>query len=128
MDLDIAIRFIIASRPEHQIYDAFNKEPLFSTTRRLVEDEGYDTTVDIERYLREKFKDIYSRNRDIMPDVKSPWSLKGDIQILVWRASGQFIYAAMLIKFVDSDTDLRTPEEKLDIILKPHAGLSVFTT
>ena len=51
--------------------------------------------------------------------MSSPWPLKDDLQMLVWRASGQFIYAVTVIKFVDSDTDLRTPEEKLDIILKP---------
>jgi len=118
LDPDIAIRFIIASRPEHQICDMFNKEPLFSRTRRLVLDEAYDAAADIERYLRDKFEDIHSRNRDIMP-VKSPWPLKDDLEMLVWRASGQFIYAATVIKFVDSDTDFRTPGEKLNIILNP---------
>ena len=117
MDPSVTIRFIIASRPEHQICDMFNKEPLFSKTRRLVLDEGYDTAADIERYLRDKFEEIYSSNRDIMPDVKSPWPLKDHLQTLVWRASGQFIYAATAIKFVDSDTDFHTPEEKLNIIL-----------
>ena len=119
LDPDVAIRFIIASRPEHQICDMFNEEPLFSRIRRLVLDEGYNTAADVERYLREKFEDIHSRNRDIMPDVKSPWPLEYDLRQLVWRASGQFIYAATVIKFVNSDTDFRTPEEKLDIILKP---------
>ena len=117
MDPNVAIRFIIASRPEHQICDMFNKEPLFSRARRLVLDEAYNAAADIERYLRDKFEEIYSRNRDIMPDIKSPWPLKYDLQTLVRRASGQFIYAATVIKFVDSDTDFRTPEEKLNIIL-----------
>ena len=118
MDLGVAIRFIIASRPEHQICDTFNKQPLFAKTRRLVLDEGYDTTADIERYLREKFEDIHSRNRNIMPDVKSPWPSEEDLETLLWRASGQFIYAATVIKFVDFDADFRTPEDKLNIILK----------
>ena len=113
MEPSVAIRFIIISRPEHQICDMFNKKPLFSKTRRLVLDEGYDTAVDIKRYLREKFEDIHSRNRDIMPDVRSPWPLGNDLWELVWRASGQFIYAATVIKFVDSEMDFRTPEEKL---------------
>ena len=117
LDPGIAIRFIIASRPEHQICDIFNKEPLFFRTRCLVLDEGYDTEADIERYLREKFEDIHSRNRDIMPDVRGPWPLAGHLRELVRRASGQFIYAATVIKFVDSDTDFRTPE-KLNIVLK----------
>ena len=110
MDPDIAIQFIIASRPEHQICDMFNKEPLFSRTRRLVLDEEYDTAADIEQYLRD---------RDIMPDVRSRWPLANDLRELVWRASGQFIYAATVIKFVDSDTDFHTPEERLNFILTP---------
>jgi len=119
LDPNVSIRFIIASRPEHQICDMFNKEPLFSRTRRLTLDEGYDTAADIERYLRDKFEDIHSRNRDIMPNIRSPWPSADHLCALVWRASGQFIYAATVIKFVDSDTDFRTPEEKLNIILKP---------
>jgi hypothetical protein len=119
MDSNVGIRFIIASRPEYQICDVFNEEPLFSRTRRLVLDEGYDTAADIEQYLREKFEEIHSRNRNIMPDIKSPWPLKDDLQSLVWRASGQFIYAATVIKFVGAHMDFRTPEERLEIILNP---------
>ena len=93
----------------------FNKEPLFSRTRRIVLDEGYDTAVDIERYLCEKFEDIHSRN---VEDITGPWLSADHLRELVRRASGQFIYAATVIKFVDSDTDFHTPEEKLNIILE----------
>ena len=118
-DRDIAVRFIIASRPEHQICEMFNKELLSSKTRHLVLDDGeYDTAADIERYLRENFEEIHSCNKDIMPGVKDPWPSKDDFNKLVWRASGQFIYAATVIKFISSDMDFRTPQEKLEIILK----------
>jgi len=118
-DPNFAIQFIIASRPEHQICEMFNEEPLLSKARRLVlDDEGYDTAADIERYLREKFQEIYLRNIDIMADVKSPWPSEVDLHELVRRASGQFIYASTVIKFVGSDMDLHTPREKLEIILK----------
>ena len=120
LDPDTAIRFIIASRPEHQICEMFNKEPFLSRTRRFILDEGYDTAADIERYLRDKFQEIYMRNRDIMLDVKSPWPSKDDLEGLVWRASGQFIYAATVIKFVGAHVDFRTPQERLEIIL--HHG------
>jgi hypothetical protein len=119
MDPDLAIRFIIASRPEHQICDMFNKEPLVSKTRRLILDEGYDTEADIELYFHKKFEEIYSRDRDIMPDVETPWPSRDDLQELVWRASGQFVYAATVIKFVGADKDFLTPEERLKIILHP---------
>jgi len=119
-DRDIAIRFIIASRPELQICGLFNKEPLSSKTRRLVlDDEGYDTAADIERYLRENFEEIHSFNKEIMTGVEDPWPSKHDLEELVLRASGQFIYAATVIKFVSFDMDFRTLQEKLQIILNP---------
>ena len=116
---NVPIQFIIASRPEHQICDLFNKEPLFSRTRRLMLDEGYNTDADIEWYLHKAFEEILLRNRDIMPDVRSPWPLEDHLYELVWRASGQFVYAATVIKFVGSDTDFHTPEERLNFILTP---------
>ena len=115
-DPDIAIQFIITSRPEHQICEMFNKEPLLSKTRRLVlDDQGYNTTADIKRYLREKFQEICSRN---MADVKNPWPSEYDLYKLVRRASGQFIYATTVIKFIGCDMDFNTPQEKLEIILQ----------
>jgi len=118
MDFDVVIRFIVASRPEYQICDMFNQEPLLSRTRRLVLDEAYDAAADIERYLQEKFREIHERNKDIMPNVRSPWPCVHLLAELVSRASGQFIYATTVIKFVGSDTDFRTPEQRLEIILK----------
>jgi len=117
LDPDIGIRFIIASRPEHQICDMFSRGPLFSSTRHLSMRGMIPPP--ISNGTCDKFGEIYSRNRDINSDVKSPWPLKDDLQMLVWRASGQFIYAATVIKFIDSNTDFRTPEEKLKSILKP---------
>ena len=119
MDPSVAIRFIIASRPEHQVCIMFNKEPLFSRTRRLVLDEEYDSATDIQNYLMEKFKEIHLHNGDIMSATKSPWPSERVIQSLVYRASGQFVYAATVIKFVGADTDFLTPEEGLEIILNP---------
>jgi hypothetical protein len=120
VDFDIAIRFIVASRPEYQICDMFDKEPLFSRTRRLVLDDEleYDSNADIKRYLQEKLREIHARNRDIMSNFRSPWPCVHQLDELVSRASGQFIYAATVIKFVGSDTDFRTPEHRLEIILK----------
>ena len=119
MDPSVPIRFIIASRPEHQICSLFNKKPLFSMTRCLILDDEYDSASDIERYLWDKFAEIHTRNRDTMRRVGSPWPSECDLRTLVYRASGQFIYASTVIKFVGSVTDFLTPPEKLKIILNP---------
>ena len=105
-------RDILTLIPEHQICDML--EPW---TRRLVLDEGYAT--DIKRYLDDRFEEIYSRSGDIMPDIENPWPTKDDLDWLIWKASRLFIYASTVIKFIGSDPDLRIPEERLNIILKP---------
>ena len=119
MDPSVPFRFIIASRPEHQICTVFNEEPLLSTTRRLVLDEEYDSASDIQSYLHDKFMEIHTRNRDIMCQIRSPWPSEDDLRTLVARASGQFIYAFTVIKFIGSGGDLLSPQEKLNIILHP---------
>jgi hypothetical protein len=118
-DPSVPFRFIMATRPEHQICSMFNEEPLFSTTRRLVLDEEYDSASDIQSYLHDKFMEIHIRNRDIMGQIRIPWPSEGDLGTLVARASGQFIYASTVIKFVESVGDLLSPQEKLNIILHP---------
>jgi len=118
-DATVPFRFIIASRPEHQICSAFNEEPLFSMTRRLILDEEYESASDIQRYLHDKFMEIHTRNGHIMRQIRSPWPSERDLRILVEQASGQFIYASTVIKFVGSFTDFLSPQEKLKIILNP---------
>ena len=71
-DLTVPIRFIITSRPEHQICSMFNQEPLFSTTRCLTLDDEYESASDIERYLRDKFLEIHAHNRYSAPSWESP--------------------------------------------------------
>jgi len=119
LDPSVPLRFIMASRPEHQICSTFNEEPLCSMTRRLVLDEEYDSASDIHWYLHDKFMEIYTRNRDIMRQIRSPWPSESDLCTLVARASGQFIYASTVIKFVGSVGDLLSPQEKLNTILHP---------
>ncbi|KIM44301.1 hypothetical protein M413DRAFT_38244, partial [Hebeloma cylindrosporum] len=100
-DPSVPIRFIIASRPEYQICSVFNQESLLSTTRRLVLDEEYDSASDIELYLQDELADINRCNTDVMDQVGTPGPspLEAIISTLVNRASGQFIYAATVIKY-----------------------------
>ncbi|KDR65777.1 hypothetical protein GALMADRAFT_81477, partial [Galerina marginata CBS 339.88] len=95
------LRFLIASRPEFWIRDSFNQEPLFGMTERinLSDPESGDAFNDIKKYLRDEFSEIYSNNLDVMVDVESPWPSPKIIDRLAQEASGQFIYAATILKF-----------------------------
>jgi hypothetical protein len=112
---EITIRFIIASRPEYQITQMFNKEPLLRMTHRLVLDEDYESLSDIKIYLRDGFTQI--REQSDMNCSQDPWPSDDQVEQLAWRASGQFIYAATVLKFVGSE--FCDPADHLDIILHP---------
>ena len=79
-------------------------------TRAVVLDEKFAPNVDIRRYLEDELVRIFT-NRHI-----SPLPSESDIQYLVPKASGQFIYASTAVKFIDDDNC--NPREQLDIILE----------
>jgi len=112
---EITIRFIIASRPEYQITYMFNKEPVLKMARRLVLDEDYESLSDIMMYLRDGFTQIQARSD--MNWSQDPWPSDSQLSKVAWRASGQFIYAATVLKFVGSG--FCDPVAHLDIILRP---------
>jgi hypothetical protein len=80
--------------------------------RRLVLDDKYLPDDDIRTFLVSSFQDIKRRHpsRTGLPS----WPSKEDIERLVLRSSGQFIYASTVIKFVDSHR--HWPPDRLKII------------
>ena len=109
----IPFSFILASRPEQHIREAFDGKLLSSLTTRLVLDNKYHPDVDIRTFLQSKFRDI----RDRHPScgyLPASWPLEEDVERLVQKSSGQFIYASTVIKFLDSHR--HWPPDRLDII------------
>ncbi|THU85763.1 hypothetical protein K435DRAFT_805638 [Dendrothele bispora CBS 962.96] len=110
----IPLRFLIASRPEPQIRDIFNKPKYLDITTRTELGDNYSTSRDIERYLRDSFHKI-ARTSDAMRGVPLPWPSHGVIDNLVQKASGQFIYASTLLKYVSDEYS--HPVEQLELAL-----------
>ena len=69
---------------------------------------------DIERFLKDKFDEI-RLTHPIRSDLPSSWPSSEDIETLVYRSSGQFIYASTIVKFVSSRR--HRPDHRLEIIL-----------
>ncbi|KAJ2929561.1 hypothetical protein H1R20_g7528, partial [Candolleomyces eurysporus] len=79
---DLPFRIFIASRPEWAIRTALDNDP-----------EGYLCRI----AYHIKLSDIRSRD----PRAQSPlWPTKEDIEKLVAAASGQFVYAATVVKYI----------------------------
>jgi hypothetical protein len=108
-------RVLICSRAEPNICDVFESE-LADTTHRISLDDKYEPDIDIALYLRNKFFEIvrkHRHNRGI--SLPLPWPSTKDIQTLVSKASGQFIYAATVIRYVDVRHE--RPDDRLNIVL-----------
>ena len=116
------LRFLIGSRPESHIRDSFDQESLYTVTRRVILDEKFDPGRDIEVFLQDGFAKICTKN-SILSHVEHPWPKEGIIDLLVQRSSGQFIYAATVLKFVGAD--FCSPTKQLALVLKPdHTAFS----
>ena len=111
--LPLSVHFLVASRPEQEIRDSFNVEQLLSLTTRLSLDDSYLPDDDIRLFFVDSFKALKNSHvlRSLLP---SEWPPAKDIDALVRKSSGQFIYAATVVKFVKSTR--RRPDEQLKVI------------
>ncbi|KAJ3520464.1 hypothetical protein NMY22_g12746 [Coprinellus aureogranulatus] len=104
-------RIIVASRPETWIRRFFT-ETAASRFTEIFLDNSYNPDKDIELFLKAKFAEL-SRRYNFAPLT---WPREEDIQMLVSNASGQFIYPAVVIRFIDSHG--QPPKEQLAIALR----------
>ncbi|KAK1230423.1 hypothetical protein PQX77_006489 [Marasmius sp. AFHP31] len=94
------LRFLICSRPESWLQEAFTSYPLrdLSSVTRL--DDSFKPDRDVMRYYRHHFQDILSDPKYRQVRFPNSWPSEEEYQVLVVRSCGQFIYAVTVIKFV----------------------------
>ncbi|KAJ3986253.1 hypothetical protein F5890DRAFT_1504625 [Lentinula detonsa] len=108
--------FLMCSRPEPRIRNAFNHPDFYSILDRNDLGESFESGKDIASYLRDGFSRIQQNHESFSAHVEPDWPGDGIIQQLVQRACGQFIYAATVLKYIGDYRGL--PTERLEIILK----------
>ncbi|KAF8873731.1 hypothetical protein BD779DRAFT_1651953 [Infundibulicybe gibba] len=110
----LPLLFLISSRPEPEIRYAFQSSPPSSLTL-LPLDQSLDSDSDIRNFLRKEFERI-SVKMGMLLVSQLPWPSTEDIEMLVRKSSGHFIYAATVIRFVQEDH--AHPMNQLDMILR----------
>jgi hypothetical protein len=110
----IPLIFLIASRPEYELREAFENALFQSLMRPLELNDRYKPDEDIKLYFNSMFRRIYDKQLRQGTHLPSPWLSKHDVDRLVLSASGQFIFAATVVKFIDSIH--HHPAERLKII------------
>ena len=123
---NLPIIFLIVSRPEIDLVAFFNSnEPLKETHRRLPLDNTYKPDEDIRLFFSDKFEYI-KRTHPMRLTIPISWPTKQSLETLVRQSSGQFIYAATVVRFVESNR--HQPTARLNIILgiSPPGTLNPF--
>ncbi len=121
---DIQLRVFITSRPETPIRLGFRAMPGI-VYRDLVLHDVCRTIIDrdISIFLRHMFGEIKVEFEDLSED----WPGDEKINSLVKKASGLFIYAATVCRFIKDDEE-RSPQELLNLVTKdsreqPHSEM-----
>ncbi|KDR73205.1 hypothetical protein GALMADRAFT_724755 [Galerina marginata CBS 339.88] len=112
--LPVTLQVLITSRPELDILSFINLQSLDSGVDRLALDGERDSNRDIRLFLEHRFNriKIIHPHRTFIP---AEWPSLNTIDSLVQKASGQFIYASTVVKYISSLT--HNPTSRLDIIL-----------
>ncbi len=93
---------------------------MIDRTQTLVLDNNYKPDNDIRLFLLEKFAELKSTHPQ-GPYLPSPWPPESSVNKLVENSSGQFIYAATVMRFLDSPR--HDPIKALDSVLKTRPSL-----
>jgi len=106
--------FFVASRPELEISAAMGDGRIREGLTRLPLDADITSRDDIRRFLHDKFDEIHLTH-PLRSDLPSSWPSSSDIDTLVNKSSGQFIYASTVVKFISSPR--HGPDHRLEIVL-----------
>ncbi|KAF9565051.1 hypothetical protein CPC08DRAFT_211949 [Agrocybe pediades] len=119
---NLFIPIFVASRPEHDIKLSFTSKYLkdMHISLSLDLEDGRNADSDIRLYLFDRFAEIKDDFDNRTTGRKLPQDWPGDwvINELVLKSSRQFIYAATVIRYVESTR--HRPDYRLDIILNPR--------
>ncbi|KAF9473718.1 hypothetical protein BDN70DRAFT_997515 [Pholiota conissans] len=106
--------FLIASRPEQNIQLTFNSKSLAGLWKSLVLDSTYKPSDDIRTFLVDSFQEIKSTH-PLHTYIPNDWPSESNIDHLITKSSGQFIYASVVIKYISAPND--RPLHRLDVIM-----------
>ena len=105
---------LFSSRPEQHISLAFNAGLLWELSTRVALDEPYIPDNDIRLFLGDKFAEIKATHR-LRAYIPLRWPSVENLEELIRRSSGQFIYASTVIRYISPIH--HRPHHRWDIVL-----------
>lgn len=107
-------RLLVASRKEQTISLMFDDKIFSRTTVLLALNDDYAPEDDIRIFLKDKTAEI-KRRHTLKEYIPSNWPSQTDIEELVKKSSGHFIFAAIVIRYIGSRR--HRPPDQLKLVM-----------
>ena len=117
----LPLRLLITSRPEPWLESRFHRPEISSLTLPL-DIHAFSAEADIRSFLRHALDNTYDEHLQVMKAVHRPWPSPDDLERIVNKAAGLFIFALTVVKFVGAKT--HNPVLRLQAILEDTAAVS----
>ncbi|KAF5310262.1 hypothetical protein D9619_010173 [Psilocybe cf. subviscida] len=111
---DIPLRLFVASRPESHLSVTFSHANISRGLKRVVLNSDFLPDDDIRLFLADKFEEIKSTHPLRHHLMDAAWPSESEVHDIVEKSSGQFIYAAVVIKYISAPT--AHPGQRLEVI------------
>jgi energy-coupling factor transporter ATP-binding protein EcfA2 len=125
-DPRLPLQIFVTSRVEEHIRDKLAIPGAYLVSRHLAL-EQYDANIDIRAFFQSRFSEIRHVKDRLMKNVPTPWPSEGELDILVEKSGGLFIFAVTLMRFMDVGTvppgESLLPQERLRTALTAEVGL-----
>ncbi|KAF7372799.1 putative nwd2 protein [Mycena sanguinolenta] len=102
------LRFIVSSRPEAHIREAFDSPSHVGIYRSFNVEQSIE---DVRKYFHDEFLRIHRT----IANMSTPWPSPDLLEALVQKSSGLFVYASTVIRFLDDNN--HRPTERLSMVL-----------
>jgi hypothetical protein len=118
-DPHLHFQFLVTSRPEPFLRAVFEHPTMHPiTTQFNLQDFGPDS--DIRSFLERRLEEITRVRFEVMSEVSLPWPSSDNLDALVKKSAGLFIYASTLIMFISNQNNL--PHKQLETALMHDAS------
>lgn len=113
----IPLRFIIVSRPEPHIQHSLESADFRNFTSPISLYGDHKSLQDVRTYLTSEFERIYSSelHAATFAAIPRPFPSKQDLEMLVDRSDGYFVYASTIVRYVDDENS--SPVLQLEAVL-----------
>ena len=121
----LPLQVLITSRVEEHISQKLESHAARATVHHLSL-QDFNARDDILIFFRSSFKAIYEENLRVMQNILQPWPSEFNLDLLVKKSDGSFIFAVTLMDFICKGSGL--PQDKLEKALMAEAGLDALYT